>query len=167
MTEEQPPMGDEQDRQSAPEESQEIYAKPIPPHSYPLWIKLFGAFVGLVFIGSLISLPADVVAAREFRLAQKEYKQGKIPETVSLCEKILAAEPNAEHIKVLCAQARFALNSKEEDLKALKLLKGISITASSWDEMTQVMPQEYQQLFIESGKSAVKLRDGVVDQEAK
>lgn len=167
MTEEQPLDNGEHIAQPDAAETKEVYGKPIPPHSYPLWIKIFGALVSLVFVGSLISLPADVCAAREFRRAQKEFKLGRIQETVSLCDRILVSEPNAAHIKLLCAQARFAFRSKEEDMKAIRLLNGISISAFQWDEINETMPQEYQQLFFASGKSTVKLRDGVVNEEAK
>lgn len=54
----------------------------LPPHKYPLWVKLFGVGIIVATIYSLMLLPEYLVAAKKMRAAQVAYQSGNYDESI-------------------------------------------------------------------------------------
>jgi hypothetical protein len=124
----------------------------VQPHKYPLWVVIFGILILVALICSLISLPENFAATQNLRAAQTAYKNGNIDDAIILYFSVLNSVPDSKVARLGGAKAIFSNNNNSDDITGLQLLDGISINSNEWAELTQVMPVEYQQYFIESEK---------------
>ncbi|OGY44501.1 MAG: hypothetical protein A2729_01565 [Candidatus Buchananbacteria bacterium RIFCSPHIGHO2_01_FULL_39_14] len=119
----------------------------LPPHQYPLWVKLFGVSIIIATIYSLILLPEYLVAAKKMRAAQIAYQSGNYDESIQLYSYVLETVPTSKAARIGVAEAIFSNSDKSDDEVGLTLLQGITLDKDTWARIMRVMPVEYQQYF--------------------
>lgn len=119
----------------------------LPPHKYPLWVKLFGMGIIIATIYSLVLLPEYLVAAKKMRAAKVAYQSGSYDESIQLYSYVLETVPTSKAARIGAAEAIFSNSDKSDDEVGLTLLQGITLDKDTWARITRVMPVEYQQYF--------------------
>lgn len=119
----------------------------IAPYEFPNWIKAGVIIVFAAFACACIGVPANIDAARKLHKGEDLYEHGKYNEAIATYEELLKARPNSESLKMDCAKALFKLKSIESDERALQLLEGIKLSKYQWEEIKEVMPAKYQEVF--------------------
>jgi len=121
----------------------------LPPHKYPLWVKLFGVGIIIATIYSFVLLPGYLAAAKKMRTAQIAYQDGNYEESIQLYADVLETVPTSKVAIIGVAEAIFSNSDKNDDEVGLILLQGITLDKDAWARITRVMPVEYQQYFEE------------------
>lgn len=119
----------------------------LPPHKYPLWVKLFAGAIVLATLYSLVLLPEYLVAAKKMHAAKEAYAMRDYSEAISLYGYVLETVPSSKAARIGAAEAIFANGDVSDDEIGLGLLSDITLGESEWSRITQVMPAEYQQYF--------------------
>ena len=119
----------------------------LPPHKYPLWVKLFGVGIIIATIYSLMLLPEYLVAAKKMRAAEVAYQTGNYDESIQLYSYVLETVPTSKAARIGAAEAVFSNSDKSDDEVGLDLLQDITLDEDTWARITRVMPVEYQQYF--------------------
>lgn len=119
----------------------------LPPHKYPLWVKLFGIAIVIATIYSLVLLPEYLVAAKKMRATKIAYQNGSYDESIQLYSYVLETVPTSKAARIGAAEAIFSNSDKSDDEVGLSLLQGITLDKDTWARITRVMPVEYQQYF--------------------
>lgn len=119
----------------------------LPPHKYPLWIKLFGVGIIIATIYSLMLLPKYLVAAKKMRAAEVAYQSGNYDESIQLYSYVLETVPSSKTARIGAAEAIFSNSDKSDDEVGLTLLYGVTLDEDTWARITRVMPIKYQQYF--------------------
>ena len=119
----------------------------LPPHTYPLWVKLVGIGIVIATLYSLALSPGYVVAAKKMHAAQAAYQARDYHGAVQLYRDVLEAVPSSKAARIGAAEAIFSNSDKEDDEVGLTLLQGITLDKEGWSRITRVMPTEYQQRF--------------------
>lgn len=129
----------------------------IPPYEFPIWIKAATILVFAAFACACTSVPANIDATRKLHLGEYQYEEGKYKEAVATYEELLKAHPKSESLKIDCAKALFKLGNVQSDARALGLLEGIKLSKYQWEEIKEVMPAKYQDVFeVTKGKEEEK-----------
>ena len=119
----------------------------LPPHQYPLWVKLFGVSIIIATIYSLMLLPEYLVATKKMRAAEVAYQGGNYDESIQLYSYVLETVPTSKVARIGAAEAIFSNSDKSDDEVGLGLLQDITLDEDTWARITRVMPVEYQQYF--------------------
>jgi hypothetical protein len=119
----------------------------LPPHKYPLWVKLFGVGIVMAILYSLVLLPEYLVAAKKMRAAEAAYQNGDYQSSLELYRYVLETVPTSKKARIGAALTIFSDGDKSNDEVGLGLLQGITLDKDNWARITSVMPVEYQQYF--------------------
>lgn len=119
----------------------------LPPHKYPLLVKLFAGGILIATLYSLVLLPEYLVAAKKMRAAEVAYQAGDYQSSLELYRYVLEAVPTSKMARIGAAEAIFSDGDKSDDEVGLTLLQGITLDKDIWARITRVMPVEYQQYF--------------------
>ena len=119
----------------------------LPPHKYPLWVKLLGVGIVITTLYSLILLPEYLVAAKKMRAAEAAYQRGDYQSSLELYRSVLGKVPTSKTARIGEALAIFSDGDTSDDEVGLTLLQGITLDKENWARITRVMPVEYQQYF--------------------
>jgi hypothetical protein len=119
----------------------------LPPHKYPLWVKIFALGIVIATLYSLALLPEYLVAAKKMRTAEQAYSNQDYEEAIGLYGYVLETVPSSRKAKIGAAEAIFADGDTSNDEVGLGILQDITLDKDSWARITKVMPSEYQQYF--------------------
>lgn len=119
----------------------------LPPHKYPIWVKLFGVCIIIATVYSLILLPKYLVAAKKMRAAEAAYKRGDYEQSIEFYSSILETVPTSKAARIGAAEVVFSDAYKNNDELGLTLLQGITLDENDWARVTKVIPAEYRQYF--------------------
>lgn len=119
----------------------------LPPHKYPLRVKLFGVGIIVATLYSLVLLPEYLVAAKKMRAAEVAYRSGDYQSSLELYRYVLETVPTSKTARIGAAEAIFSDGDPSDDEVGLTLLQGIILDESNWARISRVMPVEYQQYF--------------------
>lgn len=119
----------------------------LPPHKYPLWVKLFGVGIVMTTLYSLVLLPEYLVAAKKMRAAETAYQRGDYRSSLELYRYVLETVPTSKAARIGAALVIFSDGDPSDDEVGLTLLQGITLNESNWARISRVMPVEYQQYF--------------------
>jgi hypothetical protein len=119
----------------------------LPPHKYPLWVKLFAAGIIIATLYSLVLLPKYLVAAKKLRAAEAAYQSRDYQSSLELYRYVLETVPTSKTARIGAAEAIFSDGDKSDDEVGLTLLQSITLDKDNWARITRVMPIEYQQYF--------------------
>ena len=119
----------------------------IRPHSYPFWVIAFALLVVGATAYSSFSIPSYYRAAKDAADASHAYAAGNIARAESLDREALAIAPSSKKVRITLAKAMFADHDPKNDRDALGLLVGLDIDETEWNDLSTVMPAEYQALF--------------------
>lgn len=124
---------------------------PLKPHSYPLWVKLFGASIVIATLYSLFLVPTYIVAAKNLNAARSAYGSQDYDKALQLYREVLETIPSSSAARIGAAETIF-VNGKDDDALGLTLLKGVKLGKYEWERISKVMPTEYQWLFEKTKK---------------
>ncbi len=119
----------------------------LPPHKYPVWIKLFTGVLLLSVIYSLILLPEYFVASKKFKAGLDDYNNRNYSNSIKNLEYSLETVPTSKKVKIAIAKSYFANGNQYDDEKGLDYLRGVTLDKETWADLTTVMPVEYQKYF--------------------
>lgn len=119
------------------------------PYRYPIWVILCATAVIGVGGYASISLPAYLTTARIFAQAKTLERQGNHTASEPLFRQVLARSPNSRSARLALAKALFADGGDVNGIEAMRLLEGIKLSKSEWEELQPYMPEKYRQLFTE------------------
>ncbi len=121
--------------------------RPLIPHKYPLWVKLFSLLLLFSFLYSLYLLPEYFGPSKKFKQGTIAYQNHSYVEAIRLFGYVLETVPSSKKAKIAIAKAYFANGDPNDDEKGLVFLQGISLDKDSWGDLVKVMPVEYYQYF--------------------
>lgn len=128
-------------------EKQIIDTPPLKPHSYPLWVKLFGIIIVIATFYSLFLVPTYIVASKNLNAAGKAYASQDYNEALKLYIKVLDTVPSSKTARIGAAETIFSNDKKDDDEFGLILLEEVKLDKYEWKRISKVIPTKYQGLF--------------------
>lgn len=122
------------------------------PHRYPAWVVLYAVMVLAVCGYASVSLPGYVATARNFAQAKAIDGLGHHAAAQPLFREVLAKSPTSRTARLALAKSLFADRDTAHDAEALKLLVGIKLSKSEWDDLEPYIPEQDRKLFVEEKK---------------
>lgn len=117
------------------------------PHKYPLWIKIFAIILLAIFIYTAPMLPRYIISVKKLKLGIEAYNNKQYSTSIMYFNEILKSFPTSKIAKIAVAKAYFANSNKEDDLVGLGGLSDIELSKDEWQDLSSVMPNEYQEFF--------------------
>lgn len=96
-------------------------APTLPPHQYPVGIKVFAGVVAVVALYGLFSTPHALMSLHQLRAADALYDGGNFPGAAQAYEGVLKEAPRSGTAKLGAAKAYFHFHDESADRKALSL----------------------------------------------
>lgn len=130
-------------------------AEPFPEYpqlgafNYPWWVILLGLAVLVAFGYSLLSLPHNIVLARELAAAGRLDTAHDYAGAEAHYAVLLADMPESKAARIGMAHAQFADADAANDLQALTLLTDLKLDRSEWEDLEAVMPEAYRAQFVQ------------------
>lgn len=121
--------------------------KALPPHTYPIAIKIFGLIIAGIFSLALYSMPNILIAGKHMKAGEAFLEEKKYAKAIAEFEYVLKRIPDAENARIAVAIAYFANDNTVDDKKGLLHLEGLNISERDWKKIEKVMPTEYNSLF--------------------
>ena len=125
---------------------------PLPPHTYPMGLKIMGAIVALLFLYSLWLLPRYFSSAKLYERGQMHMSPGEYSQAIEAFTMVLESFPSSKKTKLALAKAYFSNEDTEDDVNGIIQLAHVEISESEWSDLTKVMPEAYQVLFTDVEK---------------
>ncbi len=119
----------------------------LPPHKYPMWIKLFGIGLIIATFYSLALLPEYLNAAKKMHAARIAFGEGNYDEAILWYRDVLETVPTSKKALIGAAEALFSNSDKSDDEIGLALLGDVTLDKYAWARIQKVMPADYQQYF--------------------
>ncbi len=136
-------------------------APTLPPHQYPLGIKVFAGVVAVVALYGLFSTPHALMSLHQLRAADALYNGGNFPGAAQAYEGVLKEAPRSGTAKLGAAKAYFHLHDESADKKALTLLVGMELDKYDAEDLAKVMPEKYWDLFTAGSRKGSVLLETV------
>ncbi|HEX7018037.1 MAG TPA: tetratricopeptide repeat protein [Patescibacteria group bacterium] len=121
--------------------------EPLPPHTYPIGIKIFFVTIIGFFFYALVLLPSHLITLNKIDQANAAFNKKEFQQAESLYQSALNVAPNSHEAIFGKAKTLFANSDPNDDEHAMVLLSTITLDEGDWAELVQIMPQEYQQYF--------------------
>lgn len=133
------------------EQHQNAEAQPMPkpmiPHAYPIIIRVIVVSIGLAVLYGIVSLPKYVEAIKNVKAAKAAFISSDFSSAATMYLKVLEKVPSSRIARVGAAKSFFATKTRDDDQQAVGLLEGLVLYESEMNELSKVMPPEYQQYF--------------------
>lgn len=113
------------------------------PYHYPAMIVLTMIVIAGAFIASLEMLPRSIESVKELHIGIDMYNRKNYSESIKYLELVLQKNPESETAKIAIAKAYFANKDPKISIKGLYYLENIRLNNDQWNELTEVMPPEY------------------------
>lgn len=115
--------------------------------NYPWWVILLGLAVVGAFGYSLLSLPSNIVLARELHEAKQLDEAGNYAAAEKDYAAVLAGMPRSRAAQIGMAHALFADGDAANDPQALALIGDMKLDKDDWRTLSAVMPEAYREQF--------------------
>lgn len=140
------------ENKSVADAPKELY--PLKRHYYPLWIKVFGLSILIIFLYTmpkffLYEYPSYDKFYSQISLANDYFNNKNYVEALELYDDILDKHPDFKLMKIMAAKSAFALSFQDKSLYALGLnyLVGESFKREERRDMEAFIPTQYVENF--------------------
>lgn len=134
----------------SPEEQFAQLPPPLGTWDYPLWVKIAGGAIVLLFGYALLSLPGNIAAARKLHRAEELEHAGKFTLAEAEYGALLERMPTSRKGRIALAHAIFTDGDPKNDPQGLRAVQGMNLDNGEWSHLSSVMPSEYQALFLQT-----------------
>lgn len=115
--------------------------------AYPWWVILLGLAVVGAFGYSLLSLPGNIVLARELHEARQLDEAGNYAAAEKDYAAVLAGMPRSRAAQIGMAHALFADGDTANDLQGMVLIADLELDKDEWRTLSAVIPEAYRDQF--------------------
>lgn len=126
---------------------------PLPSHRYPFLIYIFCVVILISICYSLYDLPIYLKAGKFFHVAKSEYENNQFEKAIEDFKQALKFVPTSKVIKINIAKAYFKEGGDRNETIALNYLDDITLSKNEYDDIRQIMPDKYQELFVTTKRS--------------
>ena len=131
------------------EQDPEFGVAVIRPYYYPNYIKVSLFVIFCFFLQSLFFGSKDILAARAYNLAKKQYDLGNYGDAKENYYHVLNYAPNSEDAKIGLALTCFSNKDTTDDWEGLQNLRGISFSDNELNKIKKAIPEKYKKYLID------------------
>src|SRR6185503_8954851 len=133
------------------EQDPEFGVRVIRPYYYPNYIKVSIFVIFCFFLQSLFFGNKDILAAKAYNQAEKQYDLGNYDDAKESYYRVLNYEPNSEDAKIGLALTCFSNKDTTDDMEGLQYLRGISFSDNEWNRIKKAIPEKFKK-YLEDQK---------------
>ena len=131
------------------EQDPELGFAVIRAYYYPNYVKVSLFVIFCFFLQSLFFGNKDILAAKAYNTAKKQYELGNYDNAKDNYYQVLNYEPNSEDAKIGFALSCFRNKDTTDDVEGLQILRGISFSDSEWNKLKKAIPEKFEKYLID------------------